>query len=202
MAGFHTLANGKYTARRLGPPPRIRMEEATMAQQAPVEVIQRYLEDAIAAEQNFENQLRAFAKESTYENARALFEQHAEVTRTQHERLSARLTALGGKPSGLKSFMANMFGFAPKTAQMGHSEAEKTTQDLIMAYAVENSEVAMYEALAVAASAAGDTATESLAREIQREEQQTARMVWDLIDPIARDSFLRVTSGEQVRRAA
>src|SRR5688572_5266378 len=101
-----------------------------MAQQTPQQVIERYLEDAIAAEQNFENQLRAFAMESDQAEVKALFEQHADETRRQHERLTARLIALGGKPSGMKGFMANLFGFAPKVAQAGHEEAEKSTQDL------------------------------------------------------------------------
>ena len=88
-----------------------------------------------------------------------------------------------------------------QAAQLGHDEAEKGTQDLIMAYAVEHSEIAMYEALAVAASAAGDTETERLAREIQQEERRAAEKVWALISPSARDSFLKVT-GMEIARAA
>jgi ferritin-like metal-binding protein YciE len=71
----------------------------------------------------------------------------------------------------------------------------------MIAYAVENSEVAMYEALATAAAAAGDVETERLAREIQQEEQRTAQKVWDMIAPMARESFLKVT-GQPVARAA
>jgi ferritin-like metal-binding protein YciE len=172
-----------------------------MAQQAPDDVIRRYLSDAIAAEKNFEDQLRAFAKETDQGPVQQLFAQHADETRRQHERLTARLEALGGSPSGMKSFLAHLFGFAPKTAQIGHDEAEKGSQDLMIAYAVENSEVAMYEALAVSAATAGDTQTEQLAREIQQEEQATAQKVWNLIAPSARDSFRKVT-GVAMARAA
>src|SRR5436190_24222007 len=91
-------------------------KEGSMAQQAPVEVIQRYLSDAIAAEKNFESQLRAFAKETDQGPVQQLFAQHADETRLQHERLTARLEALGGSPSGMKSFLAHLFGFAPKAA--------------------------------------------------------------------------------------
>jgi ferritin-like metal-binding protein YciE len=177
------------------------IEGGGMAQQAPNDIIRRYLSDAIAAEKNFEDQLRAFAKETDQGPVRQAFEQHAEETRLQHERLTARLEALGGSPSGVKSFLAHLFGFAPKTAQMGHDEAEKGTQDLMIAYAVENSEVAMYEALAVSAAAAGDTITEQLARDIQQEERRTAEKVWSLLGPSARDSFLKV-SGAAMARAA
>jgi ferritin-like metal-binding protein YciE len=172
-----------------------------MAQQAPEDVIRRYLQDAIAAEKSFENQLRTFAKETDQGPVQQVFSQHAEETRRQHERLTARLEAIGGSPSTLKSFLANLFGFAPKTAQIGHDEAEKGTQDLIIAYAVEHSEIAMYEALAVAASGAGDTQTEQLAREIQQEERRAAEKVWGLLPASARDSFYKVT-GDQVARAA
>jgi ferritin-like metal-binding protein YciE len=173
-----------------------------MAQQAPNDVICRYLEDAIAAEDTFEKQLRQFAGEVEQPQLRQLFEQHAEETMQQKRMLTDRLQALGGKPSGMKSFMANMFGFGPKAAQMGHDDAEKGTQDLMMAYAVENSEVAMYEALAIAAAAAGDLETERLARSIQDEERRTAQKVWDQLAPCARQSFEKVTGGMSMRQAA
>ena len=67
-----------------------------------------------------------------------------------------------------------MFGLSSKTAQLGQEESERVTQNLMMAYAVGNSEVAMYESLAVAARLAGDTATEALARRIQQQERESA----------------------------
>ena len=172
-----------------------------MTQQSAGDVLRRYLSDAIAAEKNFENQLRAFSKETDQGPVQQLFAQHADETKRQHERLTARLEALGGEASGFKALMANLFGFGPKLAQIGHDEAEKGTQDLMIAYAVEHSEIAMYESLATAAQAAGDTLTEQLAREIQQEERRAAEMVWQLIGPSARDSFLKVT-GKAMARAA
>ena len=109
--------------------------------------ITKYLEDAIAAEKSFETQLKGFAKEASSARVKRLFEQHAEETRVQYEQLTSRLEALGGSTSTLKSFFAHLFNTAPKVAQVGHEEEERTTQDLIMAFAVENAEVAMYEAL-------------------------------------------------------
>jgi ferritin-like metal-binding protein YciE len=177
-----------------------------MAQQTPNDVICRYLEDAIAAEKNFENTLRANAKEAEYAECRALFEQHAEETHSQWQRLETRLRELGGKPSGVKSFLAHMFGMAPKTAQLGHDDAEKTTQDLVMAYSVEASEMAMYEALIAACEEAGDAITAQLARDIQAEERRTAELIWSHIDSVARSSFAKIagTTGATgtMRRAA
>ena len=56
----------------------------------------------------------------------------------------------------------------------------------MMAYAVENAEVAMYESLAQAAQLAGDSRTEELARQIQRQEKETADKVWAQVAPAAR----------------
>ena len=158
--------------------------------------INRYLEDAIAAEKSFETQLRGFAKEATFDEARGLFEQHADETKRQYEDLTARLDALGGSTSTLRSFLAHVFNSAPKMAQLGHEDEERTTQDLMMAFAVENAEVAMYEALIVAAETVGDDATAELARRIQAQERATADKVWSAIAPSALESFEAVEEDE------
>jgi len=139
------------------------------------EVIRRYLEDAIAAEKSFETQLQGFAREGDDEEVNAMFAIHAAETRRQYERLTARLEALGGSPSTAKSFLAHLFGLTPKTAQVGHAPQERTTQNLIMAFTVENSECAMYEALAAAAEAAGDDAR-------TRRAEQEAKLVSRTLD--------------------
>ena len=163
-----------------------------------IDVIKRYLEDAIAAERSFETQLEGFSKEGDDQIAQSLFRQHAIETKRQHERLTARLETLGGSPSGAKSLLAHIFGVSPKAASLGHEKEERTTQDLMMAFAVENSELAMYEALATVAEAAGDTITASLAREIQAEEKATAEKVWKLLPSAAEESFRRITGENSI----
>ena len=165
-----------------------------MTTQSSREVIKRYIVDAIAAEQNFETQLKAFSKEGEQAAVQRVFAEHAIETRHQHQRLTARLEDLGGSPSVLKSFFAHIFNFAPKAAQIGHDASEKSSQDLIIAFAIENSEIAMYEELAVVAAFAGDKETEQLARAIQEEERAAAKKVWDLIDSSCRQTFMKVTS--------
>jgi ferritin-like metal-binding protein YciE len=159
-----------------------------------VDVIKRYLQDAIAAEKSFETQLEGFSKEGDDTVVQSLFRQHAAETRLQYERLTARLTTLGGSPSTAKSLLAHVFGLSPKAAQLGHEKEERTTQNLMMAYAVENSEMAMYESLATVAEAAGDTETASLARQIQAQEKETAEKIWRVLPACAEQAFLRVTS--------
>jgi ferritin-like metal-binding protein YciE len=157
-----------------------------------VDVIKRYLQDAIAAEKSFETQLEGFSKEGDDTVVQSLFRQHAAETKQQYERLTARLAALGGSPSTAKSLLAHVFGLSPKAAQLGHEKEERTTQNLMMA--VENSEMAMYESLATVAEAAGDTETASLARQIQAQEKETAEKIWRVLPGCAEQAFLRVTS--------
>jgi ferritin-like metal-binding protein YciE len=162
--------------------------------------IQRYLTDAIAAEKSFETQLKGFAEEATYPNAKDAFSTHAVETRQQYEDLTARLKALGGEPSTMKSAMAHLFNMAPKAAQIGHADEERTTQDLIIAYSVENAEVAMYESMVIAAEAVGDSLTVSLAKRIQAQEKETAAKVWKLIAPTATNAYRKVTSSDGTTR--
>jgi ferritin-like metal-binding protein YciE len=142
------------------------------------DVVARYLEDAIAAEKSFETQLIGFSKESDDSTVQALFHQHVVETKQQYMLLTQRLEELGGSTSAIKSFLAHMFNLAPKIAQIGHDKYERQTQNLMMAYAVENAEVAMYESLACVAQLAGDSRTQDLAVQIQRQEKQTAEKVW------------------------
>ena len=160
------------------------------------ELIQRYLQDAIASERAFESQLRSMAEEGDNPRVQELFVSHADESKRQCDRLTSRLQVLGGTPSTTKSIMAHIFGSIPKAGQIGQTEEDKNTQNLVMAYAIEQSEVASYEALKVAAETVGDIPTANLAEEIQREEQMTAQRIWNLIPANARLSVERQASGE------
>ena len=58
----------------------------------------------------------------------------------------------------------------------------------------------MYEALAAVAEAAGDSITENLAKEIQKEEKAAAEKLWKMIPNAAALSFVRVTTPRLTRR--
>jgi ferritin-like metal-binding protein YciE len=158
------------------------------------EVLARYLEDAIAAEKSFESQLISFSEEVQDSVVQAMFRLHAEETKQQYTVLTQRLEELGGSTSTIKSFLAHLFNSAPKLAQVGHDVFERETQDLMMAFAVENAEVAMYESLAEVARLSGDSRTESLAREIQQQEKSTAEKVWAQVSPAARRAVQAATA--------
>jgi ferritin-like metal-binding protein YciE len=150
------------------------------------DLIRQYLEDSIAAEKSFETQLSRFAEEPADLAVQHLFSQHASESRQQYEALTERLEDLGGSSSSLKSMLAHVFNMSPKVAQLGRTQEERTVQNLMMAFAVENAEIAMYESLMIAAREAGDEETARLAMQIQEQERETAEKVWKWIAPAAR----------------
>ncbi|MGB6944756.1 MAG: DUF892 family protein [Bryobacteraceae bacterium] len=168
-----------------------------MATEKAVRFLRAHLQDAIAAEESFEPQLRGFAREGSSDQVHRLFLQHADETRNQCDRLKRRLTELGGERSAAKSFLAHLAGLSPKLAQLGHDTVDRVTQNLMIVYAVENCEIAMYESLIAVAEAAGDLETAELARAIQNEERQTAEKAWKLISPWAETAFKKLAGAEQ-----
>src|ERR1700761_3451294 len=136
------------------------------------EVIVRYLQDAEAAERTFEDALASVSKTGDQPQVQSALANMSRIARTQHERLESRIEALGASRSTAKSALAHALGFAPMLAQAGQTPSEKNTQHLMIVIAAAAAETAMYEALATAAAAAGDTATEQLARQLPSEERQ------------------------------
>lgn len=163
---------------------------------SPNELIKRYLQDTIAAESSFETQLAAFSREGDDAEVQALFAAHARETQIQSRRLTQRLEELGGSTSTTKSWLAHIFGLGPMAAQLAHTPEERLVQNLMMAYAVEKSECAMYEALAVACGAAGDAVTEQIARDIQEEQYQTADKIWSFLPSRSKIAFNLLTATE------
>jgi hypothetical protein len=106
------------------------------------------------------------------------------------------LQALGGSASPLKSFLDQLFAAVPRSAQAARSADERLVQNVVMAFALEQSECAMYEALANAALAAGDPETERLARDIQAQESAAAEKLWRFIPSRAKIAFNLLTAGE------
>jgi ferritin-like metal-binding protein YciE len=153
-----------------------------------------YLQDAEAAERNFEDALAAFGKQGEQQPVKSAMEWMSRKARTQHERLESRLRDLGGSPSTAKSALAHMLAFTPTAAQLGHSAGEKDTQHVMITYAAAAAEMAMYEAMAAAAGATGDAETERLARQLQSEEKEDYDKAWGLLRESALASFTALTT--------
>lgn len=153
------------------------------------EIITTYIQDAEAAERNFEDALATFGRTGEQGAVMSFFQWASAKAKTQHERLEARLRDLGSSPSTAKSILAHILAFSTTTAQIGQQPAEKNTQHLIMCIGAAAAEMAMYESLATVAATAGDAITERLARELQAEEKDDFDKAWALLAPTARDSF-------------
>lgn len=160
------------------------------------ELIQTYISDAIAAESSIESQLRDFAADGDDDEVKAVFTTHAEETSRQRQRLTERLRELGATPSTGKNMLARILSLTPRSAQFGHIPEERTVQNLIIAYAVESSEQAMYHALISVAEAAGDVRTSALAREIQAEETRTAEKLWHFLPTRSKIAYNMLTVQE------
>jgi ferritin-like metal-binding protein YciE len=145
------------------------------------ETIVRYLQDAEAAERSFEDALASLSKTSDQPVVQSALTIMSQKAGTQHERLEARIQALSATRSTAKSALAHLLGLAPMPGE--------STQGLMITVAGAAAGLAMYEALASAATAAGDATTEQLARQLQDEEREDYIQAAALVRQSAIDSF-------------
>lgn len=161
-----------------------------------VDLICSYLDDAITAEMSFEAELRKFASEGDDEDVQVTFLAHADQKKRRHERLAARLEQLGGHSSGTAHALGRAFEVTPQILQVGDIQEERTVQHLIAAFGVEMGECAFYEALANVAAGSADAATEALARDIQAEEEQSAKKIFSFIRSRSKIAYNMLTPNE------
>ncbi len=107
------------------------------------------------------------------------------MTHQQEEALEARIRALGEEPSGGAGFFSSFMSSIGNLLHQAHDEDDKTTQDLIKAFAIENLEMAMYQSLESYSNAIGDADTAALARTIMAQEKQAADLCWQMIPTCA-----------------
>lgn len=158
-----------------------------------VDVIKRYVADAIAAEKSFETQLHRFAKQVENEPAKAVLQKCAGKTKQHYERLTDRMHRLEGSVSVARSLLPYIFGLGIKGSHLAPDKEERASHELATAYAVANSVVALYECLATMAEAAGDAETAELASSIQSEKRVMVREIWTLLPAVALETYTRTT---------
>ncbi len=158
------------------------------------DVIRHYLEDLVAAEKGFEQQLREFSSVGDDSEVQAVFTEHAGETQRQHQRLVTRLTELGNRAR--KAGLASTLNFATQFPESPEIVEEKTLQCLLVAYTTEAGEFAVYETLATLARAAGDYDTEQLAKQIQTEEREAAEKIWHFLPSRSKIAFNMLTVSE------
>jgi len=149
------------------------------------ERVLRYLTDAHAAEEGGLASLKDLAAEATHPDVRSVVTEHISVTQSQLDRLEARITALGGKPSGGKSALNTLAAKGSGLLNAFHDQEDKLTQDVIKAFSLEYFEVGVYTSLKAYSSAVGDTQTAQLAETIISEERQAGEKMERLIPLVA-----------------
>lgn len=142
------------------------------------EFIQRYLEDAIAFEQTVETRLRSMAKDCHAGSVKDRFIHHADEAREHVARLTHRLGQIGGTPSAAKGIVAHVFGNLLRRPPVASHTTDRETQDLLLAYTLQHTSIAVYEALHAAADYLGDIETSTLAQAIQTDERSAADNFW------------------------
>lgn len=162
--------------------------------ETPQDRLIRYIQDAHASEVGIVAILKDFIDEIDNLQVKAVFQEHLAVTESQAQRLEQRLVALGSGASDGKGFLNVLMGKAGDVMHAMHDAKDKTTQDLIKAYATEHLEIGMYESLYSYASAVGDTQTAALAKQIQAEEQEAADKVFPLIAMTAKAALANTTA--------
>ena len=145
----------------------------------------RYLDDAWGVEKTLVSTLETMANEVNDPQLKAALMEHREVTHQQEENLEARIRALGEEPTKTKGFFNGMMAKLGDMMQVAHDDYDKTTRDLMKAFATENFEIAMYTSLESYATAIGDTETASLAQRHLQEEREAADKVFPFIAPAA-----------------
>src|SRR5947199_8268533 len=101
------------------PPPRDPVPIGASMPEDIRERINRYIQDTIAAERNFEKALSTFGDSGVQEPVQRLLASFSEKARTQHQRLTALLERRGGSLSESKTILAQFLAFTPLSAQLG-----------------------------------------------------------------------------------
>jgi ferritin-like metal-binding protein YciE len=159
--------------------------------------VRRLLANAAAAERSGELQLRQFAAVAGDDGeVQLLFEESADRAQLHKQRLETRLAELGVPQSSSSQDLATALKAAPQIAQNARVVEEHLLQNLILASAMKAGECALYETLAVAAAAAGDSATEVLAREIEQREQCTLERFRHFLPSRSKIAFNMLTVSE------
>lgn len=149
----------------------------------------RYLDDACSMETGAAALLTTFLDEITYSEAKSEIEAHLLAAKDHALQVEKRLRELGGQPSGSKSFFSALMGKLTDALQATHDPYDKTTQDLIKAYALDYLFLGSYAALAAFSRAYGDVTTAEMAETLMAEEGVAADKVRPHIAGAATDTF-------------
>jgi len=158
--------------------------------EAPNDRLIRYLQDAHAAEVGIVEMLEQFINDAEcHDIPRMLFREHLATTRSQVDRLTDRLRELGAQPNEGKGFFTSLLAKSNQVVNLTKDEYDRSTQNLIKAYATEHFEQGMYASIISYAEAYGDEETAIMCEEILSEEEEAALKIFPLIELSAQQTF-------------
>jgi ferritin-like metal-binding protein YciE len=123
---------------------------------------------------------------------------HIEETKAQEQRIDDILDALGTDRSLLKDMATQFMG---NMAAIAHAPAgDEILKNTFANHAFENYEIAAYRSLIQIAEAAGQSRFNTALQQSLREEENMARQVADMIEPITRKYLSRASGGAKADR--
>jgi hypothetical protein len=160
-------------------------------------LLRQLLASVAAAERSGEQQLREFgAAAGDDREVQSLFYESADSAKSHGQRIGMRLAELGAtETSGGPDFVPATAA-APQIGRSAHISEEHLLHNLILASAMQAGKCALYKSLSAAASVAGDSATEVLAAELERNEQDTLERVRHFIPSRSKIAYNMLTLSE------
>jgi len=160
----------------------------------------KWLQDAYAMEQEAETMMKAMAMRiEHYPDLAARIRQHVEETQQQSESLKGCIESLGGSVPTAKGIFGSL-------AAMVHAAGNSMMEDEVvkgigLSFGFENTEIATYRALILAAERAGATDIAAVCEQILQEEVAMAKWLDDHQNTLV-GAFLDrdETPGEQAKR--
>ena len=149
-----------------------------------------WLNDAYGMEQGLVQTLERQADHAQdHLEVRERLRAHADLTRSQAERVKACVAALGGSTSALKTAMGKMEGIFSGVSTA--AARDTLIKDALAGFAAENLEIASYRALVTAAETLGEQQVVQTCKEILREEEEMARWLEQNLPMLVRDYLQR-----------
>jgi len=160
------------------------------------QLVARHLDEALMAEQVIHAELGRYAEFGDDDEVRAAFSVHAQQTGAYRERLAGRLRDLGASPSAPESSLGSVLNSTAAFVHAGKLMEERIAQNLIAGYTLESAASALLEVLVATAAAAGDSATEELARQIQAGARNAADKFFHFLPTRSKIAFNMLTVTE------
>lgn len=160
-------------------------------------MLAQLLANAAAAERSGERRWREFAAAAgDDEEVQSLFEKSAAFARSHDQRIGMRLAELAALETPDAEDFSGALAATSQIGQSARAPEEDLLHNLILASAVKAGQRALYKSLGVAAAMAGDSATETLAREIEQNEQSTFEQVRHFLPSRSKIAFNMLTISE------